>query len=97
MLGVLFIGWIGAKMSASLFVLSALFDFANGARQGMIVAGLLNLTTDSNRLETRYGMVLAVLSIGVGSPLVAGSTCICRSGEACQMGSAPCSLRAHIV
>ncbi|OIW32892.1 MFS monocarboxylate transporter [Coniochaeta ligniaria NRRL 30616] len=73
-LGVLFIGWIGVKTRTSLFVLSALFGFVNGAAQGMIVAGLPSLTTDLNRLGTRSGMVLAVLSVAVlTGPPIAGA------------------------
>jgi MFS family permease len=73
-LGVLFVGWIGVKTTTSLFVLAALFGFANGAGQGMIVAGLPSLTTDLNRLGTRSGMVLAVLSLAVlTGPPIAGA------------------------
>jgi hypothetical protein len=73
-LGVLFIGWIGVKTTTSLFVLAALFGFVNGAAQGMIVAGLPNLTTDLNRLGTRSGMILAVLSLAVlTGPPIAGA------------------------
>jgi hypothetical protein len=71
---VLFIGWIGVKSVTSLFILAALFGFANGAGQGMIVAGLPSLTTDLNRLGTRSGMVLAVLSLAVlTGPPIAGA------------------------
>lgn len=73
-LGVLFIGWIGVKSTTSLFVLAALFGFVNGAGQGMIVAGLPSVTTDLNRLGTRSGMILAVLSIAVlTGPPIAGA------------------------
>jgi len=73
-LGVLFIGWIGVKSMTSLFVLASLFGFVNGAAQGMVVAGLPSLTTDLNRLGTRSGMILAVLSIAVlTGPPVAGA------------------------
>lgn len=73
-LGVLFIGWIGVKTTTSLYVLAAFFGFANGAGQGMMVAGLPTLTTDLNRLGTRSGMVLAVLSVAVlTGPPVAGA------------------------
>ncbi|KAB5523114.1 MFS monocarboxylate transporter [Coniochaeta sp. 2T2.1] len=70
-LGVLFIGWIGAKTVTSLYVLASLFGLANGAGQGMIVAGLPSLTTDLNRLGTRSGMILGVRSLAVltGPPM----------------------------
>jgi hypothetical protein len=73
-LGLLFIGWIGVRSATSLYVLAALFGFANGAAQGMIVAGLPSLTTDLNKLGTRSGMVLAVLSVAVlTGPPIAGA------------------------
>ena len=43
------------------------------APQGMIVAGLPSVTTDLNRLGSRSGMILAVLSIAVlTGPPIAG-------------------------
>ncbi|KAB5517490.1 major facilitator superfamily domain-containing protein [Coniochaeta sp. 2T2.1] len=73
-LGALFIRWIGVKMVTSLYVLASLFGFANGAGQGMIIAGLPSLTTDLNRLGTRSGMILGVLSLAVlTGPPIAGA------------------------
>lgn len=73
-LSVLFVGWIGVKATTSLFVLAALFGFVNGAAQAMIIAGLPSLTIDLNRLGTRSGMILAVLSIAVlTGPPIAGA------------------------
>jgi L-lactate permease len=73
-LGVLFLGWIGVTATGSLFVLAALFGFFNGAAQGMIITGLPSLTVDLNKIGTRSGMILAVLSIAVlTGPPIAGA------------------------
>jgi len=73
-LAVLFISRIGAKATPGFFVFMALCVLVNGNAQGMIIAGLPSLTTDLNRLETRPGKILGVLSVAVlMGPPIAGA------------------------
>ena len=66
--------WAAVKSSAGLYVFAVIYGVALAAAMGLFVGTVPSLTKDMNKIGTRVGMVLTVISLGpLTGPSVAGS------------------------
>lgn len=74
LLGCMEFAWIGVKTRASMYVFSAVFGMSNGAAQGIFVGALTSLTTEPQKIGTRFGMIATLSGFAtLAGPPVAGA------------------------
>ncbi|KAF6815819.1 MFS monocarboxylate transporter [Colletotrichum sojae] len=57
LLGCMEFVWIGVKTRTGMYIFSVFFGLSNGAAQGVFVGALASLTTDPQKMGTRFGMI----------------------------------------
>jgi MFS transporter, MCT family, solute carrier family 16 (monocarboxylic acid transporters), member 3 len=73
-LGGLVFAWIGVTTKTGMYVFSVFFGLANGASQGVFVGALASLTSDPQKMGTRFGMVATVVGFAtLAGPPTAGA------------------------
>lgn len=72
--GILMFCWISVKDVASLYVFAVFYGFASAAAMGLFAGTVPSLTKDMDKIGTRVGMVLTLMSLGpLTGPSVAGA------------------------
>lgn len=72
--GVVMFCWAAVKDSAGLYTFAVIYGVASAAAMGLFAGTVPSLTKDMNKIGTRVGMVLTVMSIGpLTGPSVAGA------------------------
>jgi MFS transporter, MCT family, solute carrier family 16 (monocarboxylic acid transporters), member 3 len=73
-LGIMIFGWIGVTTRTGMYVFSVFFGLANGACQGVFVGALASLTSDPQKMGTRFGMVATLAGFAtLAGPPTAGA------------------------
>lgn len=80
LLGCMEFAWIGVKTRTGMYVFSVFFGLSNGAAQGVFVGSTASLTTDPQKMGTRFGMIATISGFAtLAGPPTAGAI-IDRSG-----------------
>lgn len=73
-LGAVGVSWVGVTTKAAMYVFVVLYGLANGATQGIFGGALASLTSDPQKMGTRYGMVCTLLGFAtLAGPPTAGA------------------------
>jgi MFS transporter, MCT family, solute carrier family 16 (monocarboxylic acid transporters), member 3 len=79
-LGIMNFCWAAVTTKTGMYVFSVFFGLANGAAQGVFVGALASLTSDPQKMGTRFGMVATLTGFAtLAGPPTAGAI-IDRSG-----------------
>ncbi|KAL0944132.1 MFS monocarboxylate transporter [Colletotrichum truncatum] len=80
LLGCMEFAWIGVKTRTGMYIFSVFFGLSNGAAQGVFVGALASLTSDPQKMGTRFGMIATLSGFAsLAGPPTAGAI-IDRSG-----------------
>ncbi|KAK1538636.1 major facilitator superfamily transporter [Colletotrichum paranaense] len=80
LLGCMEFAWIGVETRAGMYAFSVFYGLSNGATQGVFVGSTASLTTDPQKMGTRFGMVATISGFAtLAGPPIAGAI-IDRSG-----------------
>ncbi|KAK2000366.1 major facilitator superfamily transporter [Colletotrichum falcatum] len=74
LLGCMEFVWIGVKTKTGMYVFSVFFGLANGAAQGVFGGSTASLTTDPQKMGTRFGMIATISGFAtLAGPPTAGA------------------------
>ncbi|OBR12152.1 Major facilitator superfamily transporter [Colletotrichum higginsianum IMI 349063] len=66
--------WIGVETRTGMYVFSVFFGLSNGAAQGVFVGSTASLTTDPQKMGTRFGMIATISGFAsLAGPPTAGA------------------------
>ncbi|TDZ51605.1 Aspyridones efflux protein apdF [Colletotrichum trifolii] len=74
LLGCVELAWTGVTTKTGMYIFSVFFGLSNGAAQGVFVGALASLTTDPQKMGTRFGMIATLSGFAsLAGPPTAGA------------------------
>lgn len=79
-LGITIYSWIAVETRTAMYVFAVFWGFAAGASQGCFVGSLASLTTNPQKMGTRFGMVTTITGFATLAGTPTGGAIIDQSG-----------------